>query len=56
MIAKTKAKFPFKVFMKCFAQNNYFQESGWLVCTGRSPDYWTNGSVMRAFCENFNMS
>ena len=43
MIVETRADFPFKVSMKRFTQNDCFQESGWLLIPGRSPDYRTHG-------------
>ena len=52
MIAKTRAQFPFK-----FLAHNYcFQESGWLLFPGSSPDYWTHEFPAKAFHENVNMT
>ena len=56
MIAKTRAEFPFRVSTKRFTQNFCFQESGWLVFLGSSPDYWTHGLLVKAFRENFNVT
>ena len=55
MIAKNRAKFPFKVFTKCFTQNYCFQESDWLFFPGSSPDYWKHGFPVKAFREKFNV-
>ena len=33
----------------------FFQESGWLLFPGSSPDYWTHGFLMKAFHENLNV-
>ena len=43
MIAKTRVKFLFMFLQKRFTQNYCFQESGWLLFCGSSPDYWTDG-------------
>ena len=55
MIAKTRAEFPFKISTKCFTQNYCFQESGWFLFPGNSPDNWTHGFFVKAFRENFNV-
>ena len=49
-------QFLFKVSTKRLTQNYCFQESGWLLFPGSSPDYWTHGFPVKAFCENFNMT
>ena len=54
MRAKIRAKFPFKVSTKRFAQNYCFQKSGWLLFPGSSPDNWTHRFPVKAFRENFN--
>ena len=56
MRAKARAKLPFNVSTNCFTQNYCFQESGWLLLHGSSPDYWTHGFPMKAFRENFNVT
>ena len=56
MRAKTRADFPFKVSAKRFTQNHCFHESGWLLFSGSSPDYWTHGFPAKAFRENFNVT
>ena len=54
MIAKTGAEFPLKVSTKRFSQNYCFQESGWLLFPGSSPNYWTHWFPMKAFRENYS--
>ena len=49
-----RAEFSVKVFAKRFTQNYCFQESGWLLFHGTSPDYLTHGFPVKAFCQNFN--
>ena len=56
MIAKTRAEFPFKISTKHFTQNYCFQESGWLLFAGSSPDYWTHGFLVKVFHEKFNVT
>ena len=56
MRAKTRADLPFKVSPKRFTQNHCFQESGWLLFPGSSPDYWTHKLPAKAFRENFNVT
>ena len=56
MIAKTRAEFPFKISTKHFTQNYCFQESGWLLFPGSSPDYWTHGFLVKVFHEKFNVT
>ena len=56
MIAKTRTEFPFRVSTKRFAQNYCLQKSGWLLFLSSSVDYWTHGSPMKAFRENFNVT
>ena len=56
MIARTRAEFSFKVSTKRFTQNYCFQESGWLLFPGRSPDYWAHEFAGEAFHKNFNVA
>ena len=54
--AKNRAEFPFKVLTKRLAQNYSFQDSGWLLFPGSSPNYWTHGFHVKAFRENLNVT
>ena len=51
-----RSDFPFKVSTKRFTQNYCFQESGWHLFPGSSPDYWTHGFPVKASRENFNVT
>ena len=55
-MTKTRAEFSFINSMKYFTQNYYFQESGWLLFPGSSPDFWTHGFLVKVFHEKFNVT
>ena len=54
-ILKKYSRISCKVSTKRFTENYCFQESGWLLFPGSSPDYWTHGFLVKAFRENFNV-
>ena len=56
MMAKTGTEFPFKISTKHFTQTYYFQEYGWPLFPGSSPDYWTHGFLVKVFFEKFNVT